>query len=143
MPTEIKKKKMKAGVCEDCGNPTYESRALKCKTCWLARPVEGRKNTARKYQLKRKYKLSFEDYDGMLKIQKSSCAICGINQSDLKFSLSVDHDRSCCQEKVSCGECVRGLLCNKCNLALGYANDNIDLLNNMIKYLKKHDGGKK
>lgn len=31
----------------------------------------------------------------------------------------------------------RGLLCSTCNLAIGYAKDSIDILENMIKYLQR------
>jgi len=130
--------KSKPGKCEVCGNPTSESRAVRCKPCWQARPTEGRKTTYRRYQMKLKYKLSLTDYDEMLKKQNGKCAICLIEQSELKHSLYVDHDRSCCSGSESCGDCIRGLLCNNCNFAIGHFKDNETIMKSAIKYIRKH-----
>lgn len=130
--------KSKPGKCEVCGNPTSESRAVRCKPCWNARPVEGRKNTYRKYQLKRKYKLSLEQYDELLKVQNSKCAICLTEQSELIHSLFIDHDRSCCPGQESCGKCVRGLLCSNCNFAIGQFKDNETTMKSAIRYIRKY-----
>ena len=34
---------------------------------------------------------------------------------------------------------VRGILCKRCNFAIGYALDNPKILLNLAKYLKKHE----
>lgn len=61
--------------------------------------------------LKKRYGITVEQYDLLLKSQKGVCAICGGNNLDEK-RLSVDHDHNT-------GE-VRGLLCNTCNRKLGW-----------------------
>jgi len=33
-------------------------------------------------------------------------------------SLHVDHDHNCCNGVKSCGKCVRGIICNRCNKAV-------------------------
>ena len=56
----------------------------------------------------------------MLAAQGNACAMGGepIEEGQPVF---IDHDHACCPaEKSSCGRCVRGLLCLKCNVALGY-----------------------
>jgi hypothetical protein len=82
------------------------------------------------YHLKRTYGLSVEDYNSMLKIQKYKCATCGILDKDTQMGkLFVDH----CHKTGS----IRGLLCSKCNSALGLVNENIEILTNLISYIKE------
>lgn len=70
----------------------------------------------REWQRRKRYKevygISAADYDAMLERQRGACAIC--KKSD--EPLCVDHCHACGK--------VRGLLCVKCNSALGFCNDN-------------------
>lgn len=65
-----------------------------------------------------------EEFNRMLEAQGSACAMCGepFDDGDRIFA---DHDHNCCPKQVkrtakTCGECIRGLLCFRCNTALGY-----------------------
>ena len=87
-------------------------------------------------KLKHVFGITIEQYEAMEKAQKNLCAICdreetSINHSSKKRSrLSIDH----CHITNK----VRGLLCGNCNRTLGLMRDSIELLENAIKYLKKH-----
>lgn len=56
--------------------------------------------------------------------------------------LSIDHDHSCCNydsvrgHKVSCGKCVRGLLCSTCNTALGLLGEDTQRIAGLLSYLE-------
>lgn len=85
-------------------------------------------------RLQREFGISLEDYDTMFENQNGACAICGKsetvkNQSGV-IRLSIDHDHKTNE--------VRGLLCQKCNSMLGYAQDNISILLNAGIYLEKY-----
>jgi hypothetical protein len=82
-----------------------------------------------------KYKLDVNSYMKIFNSQNGVCAICKKPEKDGK-RLSVDHDHSCCDGAYSCGKCIRGLLCTRCNKTLGMVEDNTEYLNAMIQYLK-------
>lgn len=91
------------------------------------------KNKERK--LKYYYNITLEQYNEMLDSQNHVCAICeGTNESSGK-DLFVDHDHSCCPGGRSCGECVRGLLCNDCNLSIGRMRDDPIRLTKAVEYI--------
>lgn len=78
-----------------------------------------------------------EDYERMLADQGSRCAICGTSETGKHAVFHIDHDHRCCDRNGSCGECVRGLLCNNCNGALGLFKDDPDILRRAIEYLTR------
>lgn len=76
----------------------------------------------------KQYGLSRDEYLAL----PSECAICSSTET-----LHVDHDHACCNYRGSCGECVRGVLCGKCNWVLGLVDDKIEILRGMVNYLQK------
>lgn len=65
--------------------------------------------------------LTQEDFDRLLAAQGGVCASCGTDEWGRTDNRpSVDHDHSCCPGKYSCGRCVRGLLCIRCNVFAAY-----------------------
>lgn len=92
------------------------------------------------YQHKRtvkKHGISYETYLEMYEKQEGKCKICKEEEKSYRSRLSIDHDHSCCPGYNSCGKCVRGLLCSNCNMFLGSAKDNIEVLKTAIEYLQK------
>ena len=75
------------------------------------------------YKLKR-YGLTQAQFDRLLEEQGYACAMCHEPFEDGQ-QICIDHDHACCPvppgaQTTCCGKCVRGLLCFRCNTALGY-----------------------
>jgi hypothetical protein len=64
-----------------------------------------------------------EQFNRLLEAQGHACGMCRQLFGDTYPQ--VDHDHTCCPRQVkatakTCGKCIRGLLCFRCNTALGY-----------------------
>ena len=80
------------------------------------------------------HSLSADEYDALFEQQLGVCAGCFRDAR-----LVVDHDHSCCPStavRKTCGRCVRGLLCTRCNLLLGsLENTPLDLVVRLLRYI--------
>ena len=101
-----------------------------CKACTRAR--------GRVAQIKYRYGLSEEKYQAMMAEQDNCCAACGSKFDSGKRRPEVDHDHKCCPGKTTCGQCVRGILCSKCNGMAGGIEYNLAYLDDVLRYLTFH-----
>jgi hypothetical protein len=125
-----KKEKWAAYMREYRKLPEQRIKTRERQRKWLAKTGKNKE-----YSLRFHYNLSVEVYNKLLASQDNVCLIC--KQPEIRIDprtkvtrqLAVDHDHKT-------GE-IRGLLCGNCNGALGFVNDNVDTLLNMIEYLRK------
>jgi hypothetical protein len=75
--------------------------------------------------LRKNYGIDSETYFEMLKKQSGGCAICGVKPNGRR--MHVDHSHSTSM--------IRGILCNKCNQAIGLLNENPELLDKAKQYI--------
>lgn len=109
-----------------------------CKRCtqdlanrWRRENPERFNRTRRARHLRKHYGITLDDYDRMLSDQGGKCLGCGSETSGPDgHPLVVDHDHRTGR--------VRELLCSKCNLVLGNALDNPEVLRALADYLDRH-----
>lgn len=107
-----------------------------CKECVNEQRRGRYSDRNRRDHLKSKYGITPEEYEALVEKQKGLCAIC--NESGLSRSgggrakksspLFVDHDHVT--------EEVRGLLCHKCNVAIGLMLDDPQRLERAAAYIR-------
>lgn len=116
-----------AAVAEYQARPENAERVKEIKQKW------GRKNkrATQAAQRQKRYGLSQEDYDTLLRKQDFKCAICGSADSGRKDSdiFAVDHDHQTGH--------IRGLLCGPCNVGLGMMRDDPARLDKAKAYLRQ------
>ena len=102
-----------------------------CKSCVAKsrRPI-GRIKVRDKW-LQRAYGITLEQYRGMLVSQGGLCAICKTDYPGGRWGqLCVDHDHASGR--------VRGLLCGRCNKALGMIRERPVVALSMVDYIYEH-----
>lgn len=131
--------------CQECDGTWESSRTVGrfCPSCRSDRAKKQRKayserpdvvakqralakerRYSRRHELATKYGLDIADYDAMVAIREGRCDICSVIP---ERSLCVDHDHATGM--------IRGLLCVKCNTALGLFRDNPVAIDASITYL--------
>lgn len=89
------------------------------------------------WNLKSRIGLTFAERAALLLDQGGVCAICGTDNPGQWPGWCVDHDHTCCPSQKTCGECVRGILCASCNLAIGQFGDDVERMRSAIDYLDR------
>lgn len=136
-PTPETKKKVRAPISEE-----KRAKARKYSQYYYKKEREARLEYARKYALakpdawykphvRRLFGITPDMYAQMLEAQGGVCAICKSESTGTYRAkrFCVDHDHKTRK--------VRGLLCSKCNMLLGFARDNVQFLATAIEYLAK------
>ena len=123
------------------GDFLHYTRGCRCALCRAANALYNRENRkklgkdyVRNCNLKCAHGLTLEEYNTKLTEQNGVCASChkkevGKNQFGL-LPLAVDHDHSTGK--------IRGLLCMRCNRALGMLGDSETIIENLLTYRRKH-----
>lgn len=79
----------------------------------------------------RKYGLTIKKWKRLLAKQGGACCICHETSKPGKPRLAIDHDHKTGK--------VRGLLCSRCNTALGLLRDSAEIVQAAANYLRHHD----
>lgn len=96
-----------------------------CVECDEATRIK-RKMRAREARLLKLYGLDFTAVDELLRQQGGACAIC--KDQITRSTLHVDHCHG--------GGHVRGLLCQRCNQAIGLLRDNPEIIRSAARYVE-------
>jgi hypothetical protein len=127
--------------CKEAKNLTefYKNRSKRdghtgeCKACCKLRHRVWRdKNPS--YQRTWRYGISLDEYTRLFAAQNGVCAICGqaekVQRNKKLWSLAVDHAHTTKQ--------IRGLLCSRCNTAVGLLQDSVQNALKVAEYLLKY-----
>lgn len=116
-------------ICKSCNQEKYltefitSKRKNTCNICYKNKKILDRRIN--------KYGINSEDYSKIYKKQNGLCLICQKPEADIYGNLlAIDHDHKTGK--------VRGLLCRKCNSALGLLKDDINNIKRAVSYLRKN-----
>ncbi|MDR6988964.1 hypothetical protein J2Y66_003472 [Paenarthrobacter nitroguajacolicus] len=90
-------------------------------------------------RMERVYGVDLDHYEAMLAAQGGCCKICRRPAPAGQNRFAVDHNHRCCPGTLSCGHCIRGLLCQPCNQGLGLLQENGNILRQAAEYVLLND----
>jgi hypothetical protein len=109
-----------------------DGRQVECKACFHVRYAANAEKYAERQRMtvyKRRFGISYDQFQALVTRQDGRCAICLKKPEGKRKALHVDH----CHDKLH----VRGLLCARCNLMLGTMEDDPALLRAAADYLER------
>lgn len=135
--------------CARCGEVKLSEEfaglsSVYCKPCmatWArerrARGIKTDPAYTRKVNLAR-YGMTPEGFAEKLASQGGRCAICRTLTPGGQ-GWHQDHDHSCCNtRKKSCGKCLRGILCTRCNIGIGNLKEDPVIIQAALDYVIFH-----
>lgn len=90
----------------------------------------------RQFDLKRKFNITIDKYNMLLIEQNNLCAIC--SKSETILDKKTNQPRALAVDHCHLTGKIRGLLCAKCNTALGLLSDDLNTIDKAKEYLIKN-----
>lgn len=140
--TKPYKSKRMRGPCVHCGKLTPSHKkgveVRRCRPCSMKVRGLGKVDKftyRREWTIKKKYGMDGDEFFAYWSANRGCCYLCerkmempkAGQQGQSLISCAVDHDHKTGR--------VRALLCARCNKALGFFEDDVELLKKAIKYL--------
>lgn len=121
-----------SGVCVTCNSERTRAyrqanaeRTKQQRLDWKKNNPGKVAESLRSYQIRRRYGIGLREFAEILASQGGKCAVC----RKVEKRMVVDHCHS--------NGAIRGILCNRCNVALGMAKDDPTRLRALVRYLEK------
>lgn len=113
-------------ICRVC-KKLFQTDDARKRSCSKICAHKAKPKHYKRHDLKKNYNMTIEHWETLFQAQKGRCKICDKHQSEFAKCLSVDHDHATGR--------IRGLLCHKCNRALGFLNEDPALFTRAVEYL--------
>lgn len=119
--------------CIDCGeihlrDSKHLKQGIQTQSCKYYKPPNWSGLEREDNIMRKKYGISIDDFEALLKFQGGGCALCSKPISKLRRRMNIDHDHKTNK--------VRGILCSGCNTGLGHLGDTIEGLKKALYYLE-------
>jgi hypothetical protein len=107
---------------------------LRVDESWNAANPEKRREIRRAAQRLLRYGMTKQQHADMLEKQGGLCAVCKRAETKVLLGrvtgLCVDHDHNT--------GVVRGLLCSRCNIAVGMLDEDVERAKQLARYMRRH-----
>ncbi len=119
---------------------SQEEKAQRSRDWSMKNPIEKAK-ISRRYSWKARGVKNFttDDYEALYASQDGKCAVCG---RDIRLYGTNRNDGDACVDHSHGTGSVRGLLCRRCNLGIGFLGDNAEMVSKALSFLEASDAGR-